>query len=346
MIISIEYSDNRIDRVDIDSFEKDVVSFGRNEDCDVVIDKPYVSRLQGCFYKENGIWNVKNLSNRNNIRWFDEASGESHHLNERNVSEGLYLIIKNGKTKENVTIQILSVEALGSKKNIIEDGDKKDTNQKGGISIKNKKLFISLVAVAVVLLATIIVIIVMNNRKKTPTFEAVNDEDYVDYGSNTDAYFKDNSTVISVVDADKSNEVHTEKDVQKELGQRGFDQFYVYTDYGIDGESYEEDQQVEDTQDKHPSYETYYMNKKEEMWTIFVINGRVMANPVSYNLDSDLGVQVIFSESESVMSYDCYHNKFYETIPNQSELYVIQVDKIDSATLDDWTVKKIEKHVK
>ena len=35
--------------VNLDSFNKDVVSFGRTHECDIQLGEEYISRLHGCF---------------------------------------------------------------------------------------------------------------------------------------------------------------------------------------------------------------------------------------------------------------------------------------------------------
>ena len=61
------YIDNECKRIDLDSYGKEVISFGRNSECDIYISKEFVSRLHGCFYKENGKWNIKDLESTNGI---------------------------------------------------------------------------------------------------------------------------------------------------------------------------------------------------------------------------------------------------------------------------------------
>ena len=53
--------------VNLDSMGKDVVSFGRTHECDIQLREEYVSRLHGCFYKENGAWYFKDMESTNGI---------------------------------------------------------------------------------------------------------------------------------------------------------------------------------------------------------------------------------------------------------------------------------------
>ena len=158
-----------------------------------------------------------------------------------------------------------------------------------------------------------------------------------------DAYYEQNSTVISEVDADASEEVQTEKAVLEDLENRGFPESPVFTNYDMDG-TFHEDIEIGDMPaDKHPKYMTYYVTENEEVWTLIWINGKILANPVSYNLQSTLPAQLVISETETITGYDNYTGKFYETIPNDSELIVKIVDCIDKDLLESLTIEEIDK---
>ena len=79
------------------------------------------------------------------------------------------------------------------------------------------------------------------------------------------------------------------------------------------------------------------------MWIISLIDGDIVANPVSYNMQSALETQLIVSESEIITSYDSSTNKYYKTVPNESTLIVRIVDKIDADTLDTLTIEELGK---
>lgn len=158
-------------------------------------------------------------------------------------------------------------------------------------------------------------------------------------------YFENNATVISVIDAAESEKVLTEAEVYDVLSNRGFTQYSITSTYSMTGEYSDESDITETSSSKHPIYETYYISENGDIWTILSINGSIFANPVSYNLQSELGVQVIVSESETVMSYDCITNKFFETIPDKSALLVITVNKINAELLDTLTIEEIDRYV-
>lgn len=173
------------------------------------------------------------------------------------------------------------------------------------------------------------------NTESTP-------ESYEVTPPDADAYFEDNSEVINEIDANDSDVVLSEAEISDDLTDRGFGEYPITTEYSMDGEYYEETDISDSSSSKHPIYQTYYITENGDIWTIFVINDAVMANPVSYNDQSDLGVQLIISESDTVTSYDSTTNKFYETIPDESVLIVKTVERIDADTLEDLTIEEID----
>lgn len=155
-------------------------------------------------------------------------------------------------------------------------------------------------------------------------------------------FFSQNSKIISSYSAKTSSDVSTEEDTYVMLEERGFSQYSIITEYSMDG-NYSSATEIDRlSEEKHPIYQTDYVSGENELWTVFVINGSIMANPVSFNFQSDLPVQVIISEKDTIMSYDSTTNMFFETIPDKSALIVLQIDKIDAKMLDSLTIGEIE----
>ena len=50
--------------MNLDNFNKDVISFGRTDECDIQISEEYVSRLHGCFFKDSGKWFFKDMNSK------------------------------------------------------------------------------------------------------------------------------------------------------------------------------------------------------------------------------------------------------------------------------------------
>ncbi len=126
------------------------------------------------------------------------------------------------------------------------------------------------------------------------------------------------------------------------LNERGFVNYPILTEYSMDGEYNKTENISQSSSTKHPMYQTTYISNSGEIWTIILINDAIMANPVSYNMQSGQNVQVVLSEKDSVTSYDSAKNKFYETVPNESELIVKRIEKINVETLEKINVGAID----
>ncbi|MGN0436254.1 MAG: FHA domain-containing protein, partial [Wujia sp.] len=68
MQVTIKDGKNEERTVALESFGKDVVSFGRHPESDIVLKSGAVSRVHGCFYLENGAWHVKDLDSTNGLK--------------------------------------------------------------------------------------------------------------------------------------------------------------------------------------------------------------------------------------------------------------------------------------
>ena len=63
--IVIYYGNKKSESYNLEQFQKEVVSFGRQPDNDIVLDLEFVSRIHGVFYMEEGIWYVQDLNSTN-----------------------------------------------------------------------------------------------------------------------------------------------------------------------------------------------------------------------------------------------------------------------------------------
>ena len=156
-------------------------------------------------------------------------------------------------------------------------------------------------------------------------------------GEDAETYYERRSEVLDVAEADVSASVHSEAEASANLTERGFDQYPVTTDYSLQGEYIGETEISSDSAEKHPVYETYYMSGEEIIWVIYEINGRVIADPVSYNLESGRNVRLVIAENTTLISYDGTMNRFYETIPDASVLFLKTVPRIDAEMLNNLT---------
>lgn len=156
-----------------------------------------------------------------------------------------------------------------------------------------------------------------------------------------DAYYRKNSQLIEVIDVTESSDMMTEEDVNVFLEERGFTDCTITYDYSVAGDYTTDTEISEDSQIKHPMYQMLYLSAAREAWAVYVINGEIFANPLSFNLDSDLDAQLLVTESEIFTSYDNTANKFYITIPYDSEISSVIADEINAETLDGLTVEKL-----
>ncbi len=162
-----------------------------------------------------------------------------------------------------------------------------------------------------------------------------------------EGYYWDNSQkVIAVIDAKQSNDIPSDSEVINILEERGFTGCTVTYEYDLDGNYYEETEISDSSSEKHPMCLAYYMNDRGEMWTIHVINGKVLAYPSTFNLDSDLQAEIIVSETKEITSYDYETNKYIVTIPKDTAAIVMTVDRIDAETLEKLTVEEISNYEK
>lgn len=159
--------------------------------------------------------------------------------------------------------------------------------------------------------------------------------------SEADEYYWENSTVLEVIDANTSEDVPTEAEVIEILEDRGFTDYSVSYEYTMDGEYVQDTEIGGSSSEKRPMYYTYFVSDQGDVWTVFVINGEVFANPASFNLDSELGAQLLISETGTLTSYDHDTGQYYVTIPKETAVILKTVDRIDADTLNGLTSEEI-----
>lgn len=156
-----------------------------------------------------------------------------------------------------------------------------------------------------------------------------NDNQTLDYTQ----YFQNNSKIIEEIEVKNSNNTFSELEVIQEMGSRGFTEYPILSEYDING-NFSEIEASDSSTEKHPVYSTYYYTDDNKLWSILVIDGEIMAIPVSYLLDLNDYKQIIVSESEAVTSYDNNTNKYIKNIPDKTIMKVIVINKITPEALD------------
>lgn len=165
---------------------------------------------------------------------------------------------------------------------------------------------------------------------------------FAESSKSKDSYYRENAEVIKTVNASKSTDVPTEEQVIAMLKERGFSADKVTYEYRMGGEYMGEKSIKGDPNKKRPMYMTDYYSAAGELWTIFVINGEIIANPVSYNIQSTRPVQLLVSEKNEITSYDHNTDTYYVTIPKSSAAVVKKIKKITAAALDKLTCEGID----
>lgn len=213
-------------------------------------------------------------------------------------------------------------------------------------SSKKKIIIISMVALLLIG-AAIGAVIVFGGGNTTPTEGTPPDADTTGSGGgdldndgytisfpDAEDYFEENSEVLSTFDAEESDSVLTEAEVCKMLAERGFDQYPITTTYSMEGEYFDAIEVSENSDTKHPLYETYYVTEQGDYWLLYVINDSLIAQLIVYSYQYEPDSAVVLSESNSVVSYDNTTNRFYETIPHESVMKIQVVERLDATTLD------------
>ena len=86
MIIMVRDGNKPSYEVDLDSFGKEVVGFGRQNDCDLVLHSPFVSRVHGCFYKENNTWHIQDMNSTYGLFYNDRKINTKQFLHGETIT--------------------------------------------------------------------------------------------------------------------------------------------------------------------------------------------------------------------------------------------------------------------
>ena len=150
-------------------------------------------------------------------------------------------------------------------------------------------------------------------------------------------------TVVSQTSISASTTLETGAEAYSELRSRGFTQYPITASYGEDGSFSREEQEVSAVSgEKHPIYETFYVTSDGAAWTIMSINGKIIANPLSWNADEYWQTMHLVSETNTFIQFDGATKTFIEVVPNPSEVYIKTVARIDAATLEGLTVEEVD----
>lgn len=147
-------------------------------------------------------------------------------------------------------------------------------------------------------------------------------------------YFDQYSTVMATVNVDSSDGLLSEKQAIRYFAERGFTEARITYDFSMDGVYVGENEVSNDSDEKHPYYFTLYVTGEGSVWGVYIIEHEVIANPVSINAETGAQADVLIAETDHLISYDAETNRFFVTVPNESEIDLKTVDQITVETLD------------
>ena len=98
--IVIYYGNQKSESYNLEQFQKEVVSFGRQPDNDIVLDLEFVSRIHCVFYMEEGIWYVQDLNSKYGIL----VNG--NRVEQYAIEEGDCICIQGKDSEESISIYI------------------------------------------------------------------------------------------------------------------------------------------------------------------------------------------------------------------------------------------------
>ena len=181
------------------------------------------------------------------------------------------------------------------------------------------------------------------NNQEESSIDSDIEDDYSIEPIDAEAYLSEIGEIQEQYDAASSEKNMAEKEVLDMLSERGFGNYPVQTNYFLDGEYHDAEEISQESSEKHPIYETYFVSADESVWSISVINGVVYANPIMYNFQEDLKVPVVISETAYMTSYDNVTNQFFEVILDDSEILLKVIPRIDAESLEKLTIEEIDK---
>lgn len=100
MIITVRDGDKPSYEIDLTKFGKDVVSFGRQSDNDIVLRSPFASKIHGVFYAERGKYYVEDLDSTNGLCFHGE------HFKRHILNDGDVIVIQGNKNSNENDVEI------------------------------------------------------------------------------------------------------------------------------------------------------------------------------------------------------------------------------------------------
>ena len=148
-----------------------------------------------------------------------------------------------------------------------------------------------------------------------------------------ESYYRERGEIRGRAEASKAAAL-TEAEAVSFFRARGFEQQPVTYEYAMDGTYRDPAAAAESGSQKHPMYETSYTSSYGIVWNLYLIKGRIIAEPVSFNAERYYSPILMLSETDTLTSYDAASGAYYETVPDSSVCRVRRMDRIDAEALD------------
>lgn len=187
-------------------------------------------------------------------------------------------------------------------------------------------------------------------RIKNNVSESININEYLDYSNHSrnfeeeriDAmtYYNKYSKVINEVSMDESKNMMSEEEAYNLFQSYGFTECIIVSEYTDTGEYSGPNEIVPFSSNKHPVYRSDYVDEKGNIFEVYLIEGLLMVNPVSFNAKTEDNIKVIVSSAKTLKSYDSETKNFYETMPKNSIIKVQEASESYIETLDKLTFEE------
>lgn len=148
-----------------------------------------------------------------------------------------------------------------------------------------------------------------------------------------ESYYEARGRLLGRIPVSDSNAL-TEAEAVRAFHERGFTQTPITWEYKMDGTYHETVAAAEDGTARHPMYQAVYTTYRS-VWIVYLINGSFYAEPASANAASGDRI-MIFSETETLTSYDGSSNAYYVTIPDSTLCLVCTEHRIDAPMIEGY----------
>ena len=204
--------------------------------------------------------------------------------------------------------------------------------------MNNKKIAVlaTIITIVIIAIGVVLYFVLRDGDKKDdsdPKDKNNNEESSTDF-VDAEQFYNEYSQEVTATDATDPEKMLDEKSAYNLLNERGICGSSITAAYTENGEYYGETEIRADSEDKHPVYQTQYSSENGDEWLIMIIGKSVMACPITFvSLPGD-DIPILVSETNTVTGYDNISGKFYDTIPKETVLKIIQVEVVNATSLD------------